>query len=98
MVLARAERPPLFAARHSFSARGYRDLTQVLNDLNIRVGAIDERTQQTQGTLAQHIEDTARHHVQQQTNHEATMELLRKQHQEAQAFYRCYGYYPAPGQ
>ena len=51
--------PPLFAFRRSFSARGYRDLTQGLNDLNIRVSDIDERTQQTQGTLVQHIEDTA---------------------------------------
>jgi hypothetical protein len=63
----------------------------VLNDLNIQVGDIDERTQQTQGTLTQHIEDAARHHTQQQTNHEATMELLRKQYEEAQAFYRTMG-------
>ena len=52
--------PPLFAVRRSFSARGYRDLTQGLHDLNIRVGDVDERTQQIQGTLNQHIEDTAR--------------------------------------
>ena len=36
--------PPLFAARRSFLARGYRDLSQGLSDLNIRVGNIDERT------------------------------------------------------
>ena len=36
--------PPLFAARRSFSARGYRDLSQGINDLNIRVGNIDDRT------------------------------------------------------
>ena len=27
--------PPLFAARHSFSARGYRDLSQGIHDINI---------------------------------------------------------------
>ena len=36
--------PPLFAARRSFSARGYRDLTQGFLDLNLRVGNMDERT------------------------------------------------------
>ena len=52
--------PLLFAALRSFSARGYHDLTQGLQDLNIQVGDVDERTQQIQGTLNQHIEDTAR--------------------------------------
>lgn len=50
--------PPLFAARCSFSARGYRDLSQGIHDLNIRVGDIDDRMQQTQGALTQHIQDT----------------------------------------
>ena len=90
--------PPLFAAHHSFSARGYRDLTQGLNDLNIRVGDVNERTQQIHRALNQHIEYIARHRTQQQTNHEATMELLRKQYEKSQSFYWYYGYYPAPSQ
>ena len=36
--------PPLFAAQRSFSARGYRDHSQGMNDLIIRVGDIDDRT------------------------------------------------------
>ena len=36
--------PPFFAARRTFSARGYRDLTQGFLDLNLRVGNMDERT------------------------------------------------------
>jgi len=35
--------PPLFAARRSFSARGYRELSQGIHDINIRVGDIDDR-------------------------------------------------------
>lgn len=80
------------------SARGYRDLTQGFHDLNLRVGNIDDRTQQIQGTLNQHFEDTVRHHTQQQTNHNAMMELLQKQYNESQAFYRFYGCHPGPGQ
>ena len=90
--------PPLFAARRSFSARGYHDLSQGLRELNIRVGDIDDRTQQTHGALTQHIQDTARHHAQQQMNYEAAMEMLRKKHEEAQAFYWYHGYYPTSGQ
>ena len=90
--------PPLFAARRSFSARSYRDLSQGIHNINIRVNDIDDRTKQTHGALTQHIQDTERYHAQQQANHEATMELLRKQYQDAQAFYRHYGYYPPPGQ
>jgi len=90
--------PPLFAARRSFSARGYRDLSQGIHDINIRVNDVDDRTQQTHGALTQHIQDTERYHAQQQANHEATMEILQKQYQDAQAFYRHYRYYPPPGQ
>ena len=90
--------PPLFAARRSFSARGYRDLSQGIHDINIRAGDIDDRTQQTHGVLTQHVQDTSRYHAQQQTNHEATMEMLRKQREEALAFYWYRGYYPPPGQ
>ena len=90
--------PPLFAARRSFLARSYRDLSQGIHDINIRVNDIDERTQHTHGALTQHIQDTERYHAQQQANHEATMELLKKQYHDAQAFYQRYGYYPPPGQ
>ena len=90
--------PPLFVARRLFSARGYRDLSQGINDLNIRVGDIDDRTQQTNGALTQHVQDTARYHAQQQTNHEAAMEMLQKQREEALAFYWYHGYYPPPSQ
>ena len=69
-----------------------------MNDLIIRVGDIDDRTQQTHGALTQHVQDTARYHAQQQINHEATMEMLRKQSEEALAFYRYHGYYPPPDQ
>ena len=69
-----------------------------MNDLNIRVSDIDDRTQQTHGVLSQHVQDTARYHAQQQTNHKATMEMLRKQREEALAFYWYHGYYPPPGQ
>ncbi|XP_039822271.1 uncharacterized protein LOC120684489 [Panicum virgatum] len=89
---------PLFAARRSFSARGYRELSQGIHDINIRVGDIGDRTHQTHGALTQHIQDTERYHAQQQANQEATMELLQKQYQDAQALYRHYGYYPPPGQ
>ena len=70
----------------------------MLSDLNIRVGDIDDRKQQTHRALTQHIQDTARHHAQQQINHEAAMEMMRKQHEEAQAFYWYHGYYPTSGQ
>ena len=41
------------------------------HDLNIRCSDIDNRTQQIQGTLNQHIEDTTQQHTQQQTNYNA---------------------------
>ena len=98
VVLARAEHPHSLLPRHSFSARSYRDLSQGIHDINIRVNDIDERTHHTHGALTQHIQDTERYHAQQHANHEATMELLQKQYQDAQAFYQHYGYYPPPGQ
>ena len=96
VVLVRAEHP--HSSLPDAWARSYRDLSQGIHDINIRVNNIDERTQHTHGALTQHIQDTKRYHAQQQANHEATMELLKKQYHDAQAFYQCYGYYPPPGQ
>jgi hypothetical protein len=54
--------PPLFAARRSFSARGYRELSQGICNINLQVDDIGHRQQQLEGAFYQYVDNTTHHH------------------------------------
>ena len=79
-------------------AQSYHDLTQGIEELNIRCGNIEQSTQEIQTTLNTHIENTTQQHLRQDASLATMIDMLHKEKEERLAYMRLLGYNPGPDQ
>jgi len=73
-------------------ARSYHDLTQGIEELNIRCGNIEQSTQEIQTTLNTHIEYTTQQHERQDECLATLIDMVRKDQEEMLPYMTSLGY------
>ena len=86
--------PPLFAARCSYSARSYHDLTQEIENLNLHCANLEQSTQEIQTTLNTHIDNTTQQHKRQDAQLVTLINMVRKEQEDRLAYMMSLGYIP----
>ena len=79
-------------------ARSYHDLTQGIEELNIRCGNIEQSTQEIQTTLNTHIENTTQQHERQDAQLVTLVNMVQKEQEDRLAYMASLGYIPKPRQ
>ena len=82
--------PPPVRPRQSVSAR------HDLDDINMRLGALDIRTGEIQNTLETHVQDTTQWRQQQHQQMMDMNALLKQQHDYMMGYWQSQGYNPGP--
>jgi len=73
-------------------AQSYHDLTQGIEELNIRCGNIEQSTQEIQTTLNTHIENTTQQHERQDESLATLIDMVRKDQEEMLPYMTSLGY------